>query len=491
MTISWFDLKQKYVPLLQPILKNFLASQKVPASYFEIVFQQPFLAIIKSHFIEKAADATQKSVMANIDLIEGSVVLQQFSDDILKIVKTKFKEPKEKTQFQDMQVWLDAAKTSMLDIIKTAWTSASDSKQANNLYFNAPHTAEFFNIFTYESTTPNALNKTFGVEAIDQPLIDLERSADSYLEYLSENEAPNAVVEMCWVLIRENRLAEAIKYGEEIFKLGTLSAGAPLARIFWKKNEIEKARHYFEAALPFQSKTQLEYARFMIENFSEETAVIERNLRLAWKSGLQEAGDLMGEFLFNEPAIYRGFFNYRALFYAKAYELPAEYGGFSKRRAGTVYFFNYEVKNAAGEILDTHFGKQPAYWMSNTNKYVQGVTEALVKMRPGEKLDLRLPPELAFGHHDPKMIISLSMTKKKVGDWHHITDCGREIYGRIIAVNDVESKVDFNHPLVDQFLDVHLELVEVRPVIGEEFSAFYKSEFGTQPTLSILRPHYS
>ena len=69
-----------------------------------------------------------------------------------------------------------------------------------------------------------------------------------------------------------------------------------------------------------------------------------------------------------------------------------------------VVAIHYTLKNDAGEVLDSSDGGEPLAYIQGGGNIIPGLEEALEGRGVGDKLDVSIPAEKAYGAHEPGLI---------------------------------------------------------------------------------------
>lgn len=136
---------------------------------------------------------------------------------------------------------------------------------------------------------------------------------------------------------------------------------------------------------------------------------------------------------------------------------------------------NYTGKLESGEIFDitdaetakkegvfsekVKYGPMPV--IVGANMLIQGLEKAVTSMEIGEKKDIEIEPEDAFGQRDPGLVRTVNK-----GVFHEtavqpgmVVDFGG-MRGRIQSISGGRVRVDFNNPLAGKKLLYHIEIME-------------------------------
>ena len=141
-----------------------------------------------------------------------------------------------------------------------------------------------------------------------------------------------------------------------------------------------------------------------------------------------------------------------------------------------VVVIHYTLKNDAGEVLDSSAGADPLAYIQGGGNIIPGLEEALEGKSAGDKLDVSIPAEKAYGAHDPSLIQQVPRRAFQTGTdvkagmrFTAQTEQGpRQVVVTRITGDMVT--VDGNHPLAGQALHFAVEVAEVRAATAEEMS---------------------
>lgn len=141
----------------------------------------------------------------------------------------------------------------------------------------------------------------------------------------------------------------------------------------------------------------------------------------------------------------------------------------------SVVTLNYTVRDPDGNVIDD--GHHPlVYLHGGYDGIFPALEEALHGRKVGEKLELKLQPEEAFGDYDEELVLvedaKLFPENIEVGmSFERVTDDGEEeVLYRITDIADGKVVVDGNHPLAGVALVFDVTVAEVRPASAEEIA---------------------
>jgi len=139
-----------------------------------------------------------------------------------------------------------------------------------------------------------------------------------------------------------------------------------------------------------------------------------------------------------------------------------------------VYVLNYWLKNAEDKVVDTSDGGVPMMFMLGSSNTIQGIQDAVKGRVSGDRIEVVIPPELAYGVHDPDLVSIVpqgvfdGVEQVSVGMKFQTNAGGDAQVVKVVAVKNKEVTIDANHPLAGLTLKFELEVVDVREATKEE-----------------------
>jgi len=142
----------------------------------------------------------------------------------------------------------------------------------------------------------------------------------------------------------------------------------------------------------------------------------------------------------------------------------------------SVVSLSYTLKNAAGEELDKADAAQPFVYLHGAGQIVPGLESSLEGMKSGDKTDVTVTPDQAYGNVNPQLLMKLERKNfppdielqpgmqfsADIGDRQHILT--------IVTATDEDVQVDANHPLAGETLHFDVEVLDIRDATEEELS---------------------
>jgi FKBP-type peptidyl-prolyl cis-trans isomerase 2 len=136
--------------------------------------------------------------------------------------------------------------------------------------------------------------------------------------------------------------------------------------------------------------------------------------------------------------------------------------------AGDTVAVHYTGKLEDGSVFDSSAGKSPLRFAVGAGQMIKGFDAAVRGMHVGDKKQVKLDPEDAYGRRDedrlvkvPKERLGEMADKVKVGDKLAMRSGARAMPVVVTAVGEKEITIDANHPLAGKTLVFDIELVEL------------------------------
>lgn len=139
---------------------------------------------------------------------------------------------------------------------------------------------------------------------------------------------------------------------------------------------------------------------------------------------------------------------------------------------GTRVTLHFSLALEDGELVDSNFDGQPATFDVGDGNLPPAFEEVLFGLSPGQEAAFAMPPEKAFGQHNPSNV--QTMARKDFSPELALTeglvvsfaDANRaELPGVITALDGETVTVDFNHPLAGHTLTYRIRIVAVEPLV--------------------------
>jgi FKBP-type peptidyl-prolyl cis-trans isomerase SlyD len=134
---------------------------------------------------------------------------------------------------------------------------------------------------------------------------------------------------------------------------------------------------------------------------------------------------------------------------------------------GSKVQFHYTL-TVNGEQVESSKGGEPHVYVHGEGQIIPGLEEVLAGLAPGDKKAFRIPPEKAYGEHDPNAVQEVPKTAFQEPDQLAVgtqvngrTGDGQAFQARVAEIGGDTITLDMNHPLAGETLDFEVELVTV------------------------------
>ncbi len=139
-----------------------------------------------------------------------------------------------------------------------------------------------------------------------------------------------------------------------------------------------------------------------------------------------------------------------------------------------VVSIHYTLRDEQGTVIDSSSGRAPLAYLHGKGNIIPGLEQALAGKGAGDKLDVTVAPEQAYGARDERLVQILPRSRFPEGAELAV---GMQLRAsgpqgpRMVTVRKVERDfvtVDGNHPLAGRTLHFSVEVAEVRKATHEE-----------------------
>jgi FKBP-type peptidyl-prolyl cis-trans isomerase SlyD len=120
-----------------------------------------------------------------------------------------------------------------------------------------------------------------------------------------------------------------------------------------------------------------------------------------------------------------------------------------------------------GEVVDTSREGDPLTYVHGQGTLIAGLETALAGLSEGEKKEVSLPPEQAYGMRNPDATQDVpkqafgNIENLNVGDRVGGEAGGRPFQATVVEIADETVTIDMNHPLAGKTLNFDVEVVHV------------------------------
>lgn len=134
---------------------------------------------------------------------------------------------------------------------------------------------------------------------------------------------------------------------------------------------------------------------------------------------------------------------------------------------GDYVTLNFTGRFENGEIFDSSNTGEPLQFVVGSGMMIKGLDQAVIGMKIGEKKQVIIPPELAFGLRNDNLIFEVKRNQFKSFEPKlgmqlklELPD-ERTAIATVIAVEDDSVTLDLNHPLAGKTLYFDIEVVNI------------------------------
>jgi len=142
----------------------------------------------------------------------------------------------------------------------------------------------------------------------------------------------------------------------------------------------------------------------------------------------------------------------------------------------TAVSIHYTLTNDDGEVLDSSMGRDALVYLHGSGNIISGLESALKGKSVGDKFNVRIAAQDAYGEFADEMIqvISRSMFEGidniEVGmQFHADVNYGTGVV-TVVKIDGDNITIDGNHPLAGQALTFDVEVIDIRPATKEEMA---------------------
>jgi peptidylprolyl isomerase len=142
----------------------------------------------------------------------------------------------------------------------------------------------------------------------------------------------------------------------------------------------------------------------------------------------------------------------------------------------------YRMAFPGSEPFESNENKTPLEFILGSGVMIKGFDQAIVGMKPGETKTVLIPPELAYGQRDERLVgtINTSVLEKVLGElekngtftqmeipgidgvlFQYTLPDSRVVYYRFTNITPETTTVDQNHPLAGRELEATITLLNV------------------------------
>ena len=128
----------------------------------------------------------------------------------------------------------------------------------------------------------------------------------------------------------------------------------------------------------------------------------------------------------------------------------------------------YRLGLTGDQILEDNFDDEPMTIQLGHGEMAEGLELALIGLKEGEEQTIDIGPDLAFGHVDdtlfraiPRAEFEPDLELERGLIIEFTTEDDKTLPGTIIDFNEVEVRIDLNHPLAGQTVRYSVRIVTI------------------------------
>jgi FKBP-type peptidyl-prolyl cis-trans isomerase SlyD len=143
----------------------------------------------------------------------------------------------------------------------------------------------------------------------------------------------------------------------------------------------------------------------------------------------------------------------------------------------SVVSMEYQVMEAdTKNVVDSNVGQDPLEFIIGKGQIIPGLESELMKLDAGEKADVIVAPENAYGEYNEEAVQTLPKEQfagielKEGMTLYGSGEGGQTVQVVVKSFNDEEVNIDYNHPLAGKTLMFTVTIMGVRAATEEEIA---------------------
>jgi FKBP-type peptidyl-prolyl cis-trans isomerase SlyD len=143
----------------------------------------------------------------------------------------------------------------------------------------------------------------------------------------------------------------------------------------------------------------------------------------------------------------------------------------------SVVSMEYQVMEAdTKNVVDSNVGKAPLEFIIGKGQIIPGLESELMKLDSGEKADVIVSPENAYGEYNDEAVQNLPKEQfagielKEGMTLYGSGEEGQTVQVVVKSFDDEEVTIDYNHPLAGKTLMFTVTIMDVRAATEEEIA---------------------
>jgi len=152
-----------------------------------------------------------------------------------------------------------------------------------------------------------------------------------------------------------------------------------------------------------------------------------------------------------------------------------------KIRKGCIVDLVYELKDSAGEVVESADATDPMTYLHGYGEIAPGLEEELDGVEEGAVLEIELAPGKAYGEYNPDGIVAVPRSEFPAdaeivpGDWISVqikqdedSDEVEDLEMKVMEISPDSITLDANHPLAGQKVTFDIRVLGVREASPDE-----------------------
>ena len=137
-------------------------------------------------------------------------------------------------------------------------------------------------------------------------------------------------------------------------------------------------------------------------------------------------------------------------------------------QTGTSVTLHFSLALENGHVVDSNFEGNPATFSVGDGNLLPGFESSLLGLEVGDEREFIISPENAFGQHNAQNVQSVDRgnfdeSDLEIGSILSFQNGDGELPGVIIALEENQVMVDFNHPLSGKNIVFQVKILEINP----------------------------
>ena len=139
-----------------------------------------------------------------------------------------------------------------------------------------------------------------------------------------------------------------------------------------------------------------------------------------------------------------------------------------------VISIHYTLTNNKGEVLDKSGTDAPLVYLHGAGNIIPGLENALTGKGAGDKLNVTIPPEQAYGVRMENMVQTVQrdmfggIDNIEAGMQFHAEGNTGPVVVTVTEINGDDLTIDGNHPLAGETLTFDVEVADIRDATADE-----------------------